>query len=877
MSETFCLNTAPIDKSDSERRSVDSVVSLLKRIEVNSGASSSNNHGHTSDRDGCVRRPTMPSHAPVQVLSELELPLRTARTASQRAYSLYSTDSESTITGTKAAIDKVSRLISLLMGKEVELPYDFDETTIANEVLGHLSAKDVRPVKTGKENTKPSSETAKSRSHERKNSKGFPKVVKRKTIAVKNVKAKPIVAAIMKQHQDRMSDVQQKGSTEKAQSPQKKFVRPCCQQPASCGHAPIQTKEPTPAFASWRVETPSPNMQVLRKLIDKGDETSRHPVPISHEIPVRDSDPVTPLVEDNYPQPLPQVESKIDKPSILQSEIENAVQKEDSGDPNHLKTFHSQRRALRFLLNELKDLLKAKHLTDPNTARVLEAMDKIVTMMQKSHYSAPRSRGEAEDEVSSCSFASIDIDLAMQPLRSENAILRSKLRTALDEKERILSQFESQMKEEDKSKKELERILEEINGNKFGSGASLQIRIIAAKERLLEKEKEVSCLSTELNSAKSSITSLTSERQDLLRLLGSKEGDVDKARLEALEEVARLRGDLARYESDISRKVSEQKDREDQQRILEVQLGEKEDEIQKLKGLVASLQNSMASLVNELRDAGPGDSILAPTTPPILTPPLPASLLAPATPTHLVGPGGDGPFQFLFHSNVTPAVQSNSSKTTSLDSGKKNLPLPKAVSDSLREFLQDSKDSAPSFKDSFSRPKSSSPIPSANQDLNSEVKAPEAADSSRFSVSAYLKRYGLQIDGDRYQSSSSGRRSGTFAQSTPASTPQKKQTRVKDIVVPAEGHIENDGTGLFVPLRDEDERDSTLTGISEISSISAITLTDGKDAQDPSSLTHSAISSLASNDEMEFKAGLDELDASIQRLKMSLKKSGKNL
>ena len=55
---------------------------------------------------------------------------------------------------------------------------------------------------------------------------------------------------------------------------------------------------------------------------------------------------------------------------------------------------------------------------------------------------------------------------------------------------------------------------------------------------------------------------LSRERQDLLRLLGSKDGDADKVRLEALEEAARLRKDLERYEGDIHRSNASVKEKE---------------------------------------------------------------------------------------------------------------------------------------------------------------------------------------------------------------------------------------------------------------------------------------------------------------------------
>lgn len=390
-----------------------------------------------------------------------------------------------------------------------------------------------------------------------------------------------------------------------------------------------------------------------------------------------------------------------------------------------------------------------------------------------------------------------------------------------------------------------------------------------------------------------------------------------------MEEAARLRKDLERYDGDIARSNSLMKEKEEQCRFLTVNVSEKEREIQRLKQLVDSLQQSMASLVGELQNAGPND------WPPDTLPPIPASLMLSH---HTVGPGGDGPCCDFNPATANSAVMSNFSPktlssfaatppttTTSFSSPKsskpdeirisktdKTLPLtiPKTVSDSLREFLQ----AAPEEADDVTLTKTVTPpdSPTESSILKSASQQPRPAaridesSASRFSVSAYLKRYGLAVEPETSSnprqdsavngsssnassnappsnSSKSKRSSGTFAQSTPASTPKKRipYREPVDVSIPI-GAFVKDNSQSFLPLSQHDE--STLTGISEISTISAISgLKDDLDMTEEASL--GSVSSLASKDEMEFKAGLEELDASIQRLRLSLKKSGgsKNL
>ena len=79
---------------------------------------------------------------PVQVLSQMNPVPGPSADAGKRAYSLYSTDSDSTVTGTRKALDKVTKLISLLLGREIALDDDFDETIVANQVLDNLKRRD---------------------------------------------------------------------------------------------------------------------------------------------------------------------------------------------------------------------------------------------------------------------------------------------------------------------------------------------------------------------------------------------------------------------------------------------------------------------------------------------------------------------------------------------------------------------------------------------------------------------------------------------------------------------------------------------------------------------------------------------------------------
>ena len=520
------------------RQSVDSVISILRSLEL----ASKSNQLLPGEVEPINPHPC-PRPTPVHVLSELSLPSPFAANPAYRAYSLYSTDSDSTITGTKKAMDKVSKLISLLMGEEIVLTDDFDETFLANQVLDNLKRKAMSVG--NKENLAPGPKTRNQtnapspKTPHGNGSKSFPKAIRRKTISVKNVKAKPVVASTMKQ-QNAKTNKTQPGESQPTPA---KFTRQCCQQRDDlCAHAASAKKmidAPKISLASW--ETPPttiavPHASAFTTSVPVSARTAFNPStpvappppppppppplvipsanPSSHcdrsEVPVRDSDP-DPLPPHPPPhlqpsQPLPVSQSTSPSPPLTSPlegltspshqavvrEIEIAAASEEASgrnDDDLVKTFHSQRRALRFLVNELRESLTSNYgKLDAHCARTLEAIDKIVSLMQKSKYVPPSAKkkksvevkatDDDDDGLSTASFASIDIDLALQPLRDENVQLRAKLREATREARDI--QMESQV---------WTKIFEEVGC--VAAGSSMQAKAMVVKEKLTQHENEV--------------------------------------------------------------------------------------------------------------------------------------------------------------------------------------------------------------------------------------------------------------------------------------------------------------------------------------------------------------------------------------------------
>jgi hypothetical protein len=179
------------------------------------------------------------------------------------------------------------------------------------------------------------------------------------------------------------------------------------------------------------------------------------------EIPVRDSDP-DPLP----PRPLSPLR-------VIEDELEDSVFQDDCKDD--LRTFYSQRRALKFLLKELKDLLKTKYgPLEKHTERVLEGITKIVALMQNAKY-VPALQ---VDDISTASFSSIDLDLAMQPMRQENVELRSRLRETIQMMQKMTKGNELAMS-----------IFDEIEG--VSKTANVHAKAMEIKEQIRAKRAEV--------------------------------------------------------------------------------------------------------------------------------------------------------------------------------------------------------------------------------------------------------------------------------------------------------------------------------------------------------------------------------------------------
>ncbi|XP_021373019.1 uncharacterized protein LOC110463018 isoform X2 [Mizuhopecten yessoensis] len=276
------------------------------------------------------------------------------------------------------------------------------------------------------------------------------------------------------------------------------------------------------------------------------------------------------------------VPPNIDIPvSVLTSEAElaglthqsSAVKRQDSvaGQPNPWSgvRLDAGMKRVRYLLGEMKECGKINK--DIEIGRLAKEIEKSL---------------DSTPQLSATFSLQAEIDLALQPLRNENAQLRRKLR---------LANQNVRDHEHEKEKATVGVNFDVLHLQASNSGLQRQV-----KEEMEDKVK----LASEVANQHNEIQRLKVERNKLLAALSEKETDELKVKQECLADAQQFRKEVEAMNRQIEAIQLQQEASDQENHILHVSLEQRDIEISRLQDTVQEMKTSVSELIQELDHVG---------------------------------------------------------------------------------------------------------------------------------------------------------------------------------------------------------------------------------------------------------------------------------
>ncbi|XP_013417280.1 coiled-coil domain-containing protein 14 isoform X1 [Lingula anatina] len=249
----------------------------------------------------------------------------------------------------------------------------------------------------------------------------------------------------------------------------------------------------------------------------------------------------------------------------------------DHGSVAHVSGLHARSpqeskdwKTLKYLLKESKAV--ADMSGDTEARRLLEEIAKMVRKLS----------------VDSAHPSQVSVDLAMQPLRSENCQLRRQLR--------IVNQQLRELQRTKHGVPEKEIVDYEV--------VHLQAVKFSLEKQLKESKAAVIRLQTEVSELKDELEKCRREKMEMIDVLGDKATDGIDSHKDELQASNRLRAEIAQLKTEHKTLLGDVAAKESENHILGITLQERDQEIDKLQDLVRGLQQSMGTLLQDLQTSG---------------------------------------------------------------------------------------------------------------------------------------------------------------------------------------------------------------------------------------------------------------------------------
>lgn len=182
-----------------------------------------------------------------------------------------------------------------------------------------------------------------------------------------------------------------------------------------------------------------------------------------------------------------------------------------------------------------------------------------------------------------------EIDLAIQPLRSENAQLRRRLRL-------MNQQAKGTTTQPTEAKKDLSKPDDSVSQKKI---SALQRELIAEKEFKVK-------LATEMKDMHTQLQKMKVERSRLIAAVSEKETEELKVRQECIQDAHQFRSDLDSLQRQIKGARIQYEALERENHILQVTLHQRDEEIKQQKDVVESLKEAVGQVLQELEASRTG-------------------------------------------------------------------------------------------------------------------------------------------------------------------------------------------------------------------------------------------------------------------------------
>lgn len=182
-----------------------------------------------------------------------------------------------------------------------------------------------------------------------------------------------------------------------------------------------------------------------------------------------------------------------------------------------------------------------------------------------------------------------EIDLAIQPLRSENAQLRRRLRL-------MNKQAKGTTTQPTEAKKDLSKPDDSVSQKKI---TALQRELIAEKEFKVK-------LATEMKDMHTQLQKMKVERSRLIASVSEKETEELKIRQECIQDAHQFRNDLDSLQRQIKGARIQYEALERENHILQVTLHQRDEEIKQQKDVVESLREAVGQVLKELEASRTG-------------------------------------------------------------------------------------------------------------------------------------------------------------------------------------------------------------------------------------------------------------------------------
>ncbi|KAG2459417.1 CCD14 protein, partial [Polypterus senegalus] len=222
---------------------------------------------------------------------------------------------------------------------------------------------------------------------------------------------------------------------------------------------------------------------------------------------------------------------------------------------------------VKYLLGELKALVAEKG-DDPEVFRVITEVEDNISLL-------PTMVGSTNVQA--------EIALALQPLRSENAQLRRRLR--------IVNQ---QLRERERAEKELNPL--DVNFELI----SVQSLNMTLQAQLKESNKSIELLQKKCEELLKAVDEQKVQNQELLNTIQNKEGEIMLIRQQCDSDINSIKTDIEEALSKMKNIQFQLETSEKENQVLKLNLQQRDAEVTRLHELTRNVQESMVRLISEL-------------------------------------------------------------------------------------------------------------------------------------------------------------------------------------------------------------------------------------------------------------------------------------